>query len=175
MKEFTAAQMLRIWRRHLGLDSVRVDCTVEAFDGADIDALITDAMRAWYLELLDTAPLHLVPTGRATVRSTSVLANSLMHITVGPEVRRVVDIESPRWSRPAAIMARAGMEVVMSRAMSPYCEWWPWAAVQGRDIIAAPLEESDAFTVTAVIDPGADKYILDQTLVKTIPETLSNL
>ena len=53
-------EMLSQWRMRRALEPLRSDCTVERIDGIDLDSFLKMEMRDWYLNLLDTAPLHLL-------------------------------------------------------------------------------------------------------------------
>ena len=60
--ELTRDDMLRLWRTRAGLEPLRTDCRVEAVDGTDADSVLEPMMRAWYLNLLDTADTRLLRT-----------------------------------------------------------------------------------------------------------------
>lgn len=57
----TEAELLAIWRRLLHFDPVRRECSVERADGIDVDDLLRLHLRAWYAQLLRTAPLDWLP------------------------------------------------------------------------------------------------------------------
>lgn len=177
MKHFTSAQMLALWRRRLGYDAVRTDCTVEAVDGHDVDTLIATAMRAWYLRQLDEAPASLVNTARAIPASVSSLGAGVMQAVLPAACRRVIAVTAARWNLPARLVDARSPEAtaLMSRIRSPYAmpgDSSPLAVIAPDRLYLLPLDEGDAFVIDAVIDPGDQSYIIDESLLSTIPETL---
>lgn len=51
----SSQQMLQTWRDCAGLEPLSADCSIERFDGIDINSRLTRLMRQWYLALLDSA------------------------------------------------------------------------------------------------------------------------
>lgn len=178
MMTYTQEEMLAIWRTRLGFDELRTDCTVERYDGLDVNAGILAAMRAWYLNLLSTAPAQLLPV-RQFSPATSAAGSSLLRLVPPPECRRVLEVSSPRWACPAEPQSRRDVAGLLAGLSSPYAEaapGLPVAAVCGDgSLLAAPLDEDSAVTLTGVADPGPDTYILDPSLLSSIPTDYSLL
>lgn len=53
--------MLAQWKLRHYMEPLRDDCEVTRYDGVNVDSLIALEMQDWYLHLLDTAPLKMVP------------------------------------------------------------------------------------------------------------------
>lgn len=165
--------MLGIWRAALGYDELRTDCTVEVYEGREINDVLSRAMRSWYLRLLDTASPGLLPTRASAARSTEAAGTALVRAVLPPDMRRPLMVDAPRWSRPAAVEDNLGR---LHDVDAPYgC---PDAAsplavlASDGSLLLAPLEDGDAFTVTGVYDPGPEQYILDESFLSTIPATI---
>ncbi len=165
--------MLAIWRAALGYDESRTDCTVEVYDGREINGALSRAMRAWYLTLLDTASAALLPVRAATARTAAAAGTGVVKASLPPDLRRPLVVDAPRWSRPAQVSADDGRLRELDAPFGAPDNYSPMAML-ARDgsLLLAPLEESDAFTVTGVYDPGEEQYILDETLLSTIPASI---
>lgn len=165
--------MLEIWRAALGYDESRTDCTVEVYDGREINEVLSRAMRAWYLGLLDTASPALLPTRATTARSTEAAGTAIIRAALPADMRRPLMVDAPRWSRPAAV--ETGLDRLRD-VDAPYgCPdaASPMAALApDGSLLLAPLDDGDAFTVTGVYDPGPAQYTLDESFLSTIPATI---
>lgn len=168
--------MLGIWRRRLGYDDVRTDCSVESYDGHDVNGRIREAMRAWYLHLLDTADPRLLPHGPVAAESTQTAGPRRLLIRLPDRCRRPLRMTAARWDAPAEADPDPRRLDALRRLASPF--GWPddscpaMCLLPGGDIVAAPLDEGDAFTVVAVTDPADGSYVLDESLLDTIPHRL---
>lgn len=178
MKTFSKAEMLALWRRRLGFDERRNDCTVEVYDGREVNDIITDAMRSWYLRLLDSAPLRLLPAARISCTAAPAGIHT-MSISLPESCRRVTAVEAPRWDFPAVPDSSGRAQEAISLAAGPFggpSDARPVVADDGsRTLLAAPLDAGDAFTVTGISDPGDAVYILDESLLDTIPSSIPPL
>lgn len=176
---FTKAEMLKLWRTAAGLEPLRADCAVERVEGVDADAMIEPRMRAWYLNLLDTAPPALVPVedvGRSMmIKKDEDGATAVAQL---PErARRLLEMRMTGWSRSARPCPAAEGARRRALALNPYCAPGaarPLCAVEGRRVYLAPVGKGDiADYATAVVDHGADVYILDELLLATIPDVFN--
>ena len=170
--------MLRLWRIAAGLEPLRADCTVEIIEGIDTDAMIRHHMRAWYLKLLDTAPVQLLPV--ADIAPDLHLAHApggAATATLPSRARRLIDIRLSSWMQPA--IPHADPAATLRLAVNPYCAPGPHSpacTATGRHLLLTPAR-ADTDTVVramAVTDPGPDAYILDETLLHTIPDILTH-
>ncbi|MCM1033390.1 MAG: hypothetical protein NC405_06485 [Odoribacter sp.] len=173
---YTKEEMLTLWRRALGFDESRTDCTVEQYDGRSVNDTITEAMRAWYLNHLDTANPGLLPVDKVST-TTVTEGHSLLRIKPSKNCRRPLEVTAARWNTPAFVAPCKLYTPMLARLSSPYStitESQPVAVLHpdGRSILAAPLDEGDAFIVEGVTDPDEDTYIIDDSLLTTIPDTI---
>ncbi len=177
---YTQQEMLDIWRRCMGFDIIRNDCTIDTFDGIDTDATLIELIRQWYLTLLDTADPRLLPV--------EDIASQLSPVEYSPEIiclelpdtcRRVTEVYSSDWIAPIAPADAddALIKMRFARMASPYARpglGSPLAAVRSRNLILSPCSSDSILSVKAVVDPGENSYILDKTLLSTIPNYLLN-
>lgn len=156
LRTLTHDEMLKLWRTAAGLEPRRSDCRVERVEGLDADAVIEPRMRSWYLRLLDTAPPHLLP--------------------VADGVRRLLSLRLTGWMRPAGPADEAEASRRAALALNPYLRPGPHSPLcitHGRRLTAAPFEDGDIVAeAMAVTDPGSALYILDESLLETIPDIL---
>lgn len=179
MKNFSENEMLAVWRRRLGYDEARTDCTIERYDGHDINGRLREAMRVWYLRLLDTADPRLLPHGAVVPAAVHACGSRQLLIELPAGCRRPLLMHAARWERPAAPAADPRALAGLRRLASPF--GWPDESCpavcllpDGR-LVAAPLEEADAFTLDAVAEPADGSYVLDESLLETIPDHLEDL
>lgn len=170
MKTYTQAAMLALWRRSLGLDELRNDCTVEVFEGRDVAAALLPMMRRWYLDLLDSAPAGRVPVQSHTLAVQPVANSRAVSVTMPAAVRRVIHVRADTWSMAAGALARVS---------SPYAGPTvrrPLAVDRGDGTIDLyPGAGVASATVSAVTDPGDDIYTLDEALLGSIPTTITQI
>lgn len=170
MLTLSKTEMLSIWRREHGFEPLRTDCTVEATDGIDIDAWLEPKMRRWYLRLLDTAPVHLLPV-RELSRSVTLSSTSApLAVVTPPEgVRRVISVRLQGWQRPVQPVAEGEAAAALARTASPYgrpgpCE--PLAVVRpDGTLLVGPVDIPVIDSFRAVVDPGPETYTLDESLI----------
>lgn len=179
MMELSHQQMLALWRRRLGFDEIRDDCSVEVFEGRQVNDLIATAMRSWYLRLLDSADTRLLPVGIVSYTDCLSAGRNLLRIVPAANVRRVIAVEAPRWDHPVTPIPYQDATDALNLLKGPFgapSASAPLAVDTGhRDILAAPLQLSDAFSLYGIADPGNGRYILDEVLLDTIPNSLKLL
>lgn len=172
----TRSQMLEAWRRRAGLEPLNRDCTIERFDGIDADAVIAERMRQWYLDLLDNGDLKLI--GSATEASSLVKArlttgNGSAVIETDPSVRRLLTIRLSGWERSAAVVDRSDAAGLIGLQDNRYSRAGTASPLAYRDeaglVIATPATGVTVISAMAIIDPGADTYILDERALDSIP------
>lgn len=170
--ELTRDDMLRLWRTRAGLEPLRTDCRVEAVDGTDADSVLEPMMRAWYLNLLDTADPRLLRT--EDVSHEIVLTRCDEHEAVEgmlPErVRRLLEVRMTSWLNPAVPCTPAEAGRRHALALNPYTApgpTHPLCSVDGRRLHLQPyVEAGDVLVVArAVTDPGPELYVLDERLL----------
>lgn len=178
MKTYTETEMLAIWRSRLGFDEVHTGCTVESFDGHDVDSRIRQAMRAWYLRLLDTAQARLLPCEQVEAASTQVYGRRQLLIRLPDRCRRPLRMHADRWCSAASPDSSERTLVDLQRLASPF--GWPddscpiVCLLPDGAVVAAPLEPDNDFSIYAVVEPADGSYTLDESLLDTIPNRLTD-
>lgn len=161
------AEMLACWRRAFGYETTNLGVDIEAFEGVEYTQSLIDNMRRWYLGLLDNASPALLPVETMTLKAEPFDTGVLCRTTLPPAVRRVLKVESAEWQRTPELLTRAAAEQRLSRLASPYAR--PSAgeplAIVGEGVVeVAPCSGGQVY-VTAVCDPGASTYVLDESLL----------
>jgi len=165
--------MLGRWMLHCGFEPLRADAAVVRADGIDLEKLMAQRMRQWYLDLLDTAPVELLETddiaGNLTV---TVLADGSGLIMLPEECRRLLSIRLEGWTRNAAIVSAGSAAArrqcnLMTRAGAS-C---PVAVADGREIrLFSPVAgRATVASAIAVMRPEPDIYRLDERALALIP------
>ena len=177
MLSLSSSEMLALWRRALGFETLRTDCSVEAVEGIDIDAAISLRMRQWYLDLLDSADPDLLPVSDiAPQASLSQPQNDGSAIICLPEnARRVLSLRLNRWMRYASPRTPDSVSDILALMASPYGRpgiYSPLAVLLPHALMVAPAQSDSIASLLAVIDPGPESYILDESLLALIPKTL---
>lgn len=175
----SSSQMLQAWRKAAGLEPSIDSCSIEAFDGIDVNDRISTLMRQWYLALLDTADPALIPppADAAGALSLHYQGGGRAIITPDQSVRRLLSVKLSEWSRPADIVDGSSIALAIAMLDNPFSAAGPASPIAWRDssgrIFAAPATGSSSIvSSSAVIDPGPDSYILDERALETIPSPL---
>jgi hypothetical protein len=160
----TRSQMLDLWRRIRAVEPLRLDCTVERTDGVDLDATLTNEMRAWYLHLLHTAPPSMLCPMDMTAQARVVAAGdgSAASVSLPAEsgVVRVLAVRFSAW--PAAVAPCAAVERVMRLAANPFCSEMREAAVTPDGAVVASGAQGATLTeLLCVVDHGEEVYQFD--------------
>lgn len=179
MKTYNRSAMLVLWRTSLGLDTVHESCSVQAVEGLDVDRYIERAMRLWYLEILDRAPSRLVHTADVASRATLAVSGSRGSVTFPADVRRVLSVRLSGWNAPAQVAAGKEAARRLARCASPFgrpgpCRPLVVECAQGVEVMPAAASDTVA-ELRAVVDPGPEVYILDESLTATIPTSLEDV
>lgn len=178
MKTYSSAEMLAIWRTRLGLQTSRTDASVVIFEGIDTDAHISRRMRLWYLDLLRTADPSLLPTADVARQATlSAFSPATRLISLPDGALRPLLVKMQGWISPVVPLAGEPAARAIARLASPYaqpCTEAPLAACITATLLVGPVETPVIESLTAVVDPGPDRYVLDESLLNTIPTQLTN-
>ncbi len=178
----TESQMLAIWRRVLGLDCSMPDAAADRTDGIDIDAYLRRAMRTWYLDHLDNAPLaSLVISDVADVAATRLTPSgntpATGTIAIPDTWRRICSVKLHGWLRPAVPVDAADPAAgpLLARMCAPLAApgvFEPVAVRTPAAIICAPFIRPGVESLLAVADPGPGLYEMHESLLSTIPQTI---
>lgn len=176
MQTYTKSEMLSLWRRSLGLETVNNSCTIEAVEGLDVDNIIIDYMRRWYLDLLDTAPAHLCPVTNAARQATVSLQDMFGLIVLPKGTRRVLSVKLSSWLRQVVVQSAEEAAGRIARLPSPFGRPGvndPLAITGADGLHVYPAGKDAGIDILMVIaDPGEELYILDEVLLSTIPRCL---
>lgn len=170
MITLSSSEMLALWRRHLGLSPSRRDCSVEIVEGIDVDDIIAQRIRSWYLDLLDNAPPCLLPTRDYSpdVRMTLSLDSPWGEIALPPQARRPLSVCLKGWVTDAPVLSPAQAAPRIARMASPFGMPGPCEplAIRGPDgIVRVTPLAGPVSSLIAVDDPSPDAYTLDPSLL----------
>lgn len=175
IKEYTRDDMLKLWRTRAGLEPSRTDCRIEIVEGIDADAFIEPAMRAWYLRLLDTADPALLPVDDVhhDISLTVCPGHEAVEGELPSSVRRLLEVRMTGWLNSAIPCTPVAQPRRHALALNPYSApgpTHPLCSLDGRRICMRPFtDDGDVLVLArAVVDPGPDRYILDDSLLSTI-------
>lgn len=171
----TAAEMLDLWRLRRALLLLREDCAVERRDGIDLDRLLHAELRAWYSNLLDTAPVEmLVLTDIARDVAPALHADGHLTVTLPTGCRRVVEVEVEGWSRAATLTASD--TPLALRQDNPYCRGRvdaPVAVVHPERLVLYSAPPGDVKPrlrrLLCIMEPEEGMYELDERAISLIP------
>lgn len=142
--------MLDLWRLAAGLVPAEAEASVERFDSLDIDRRLEIAMRAWYLDLLDNAPVRYLAPGdisRRLVWRRDSFSLPVDFVCSGRDL--VVPADGYVFTRSTC---------------SPLC----YGAVPPEPGGASAFRVPEV--VLAITDPGEETYILDDSALYLIPD-----
>lgn len=179
---FTSRQMLQIWHSCAGLEPLSADCTIERFDGVDVDSRLSELMRQWYLALLDEGDPRLIgqPCDASSLVSLKAAAGDWSATVVcEPSVRRLCAIRLSEWHREVPVVERSEIAHLLPFQANPFsragvCDPIAWRNPDG-SVHAIPSTASSRVTAaSAVVDPGEDSFRLDTRALSTINDYLSH-
>lgn len=152
----TQSQMLEIWRRKRMVEPLRLDCTVSRTDGPDVDAMLTEEMRRWYLNLLDSGPRSaLAPVDITQSCRLDALSDGRLTIS-GPEgCRRILSVQFAGWDFPLEVTDRQPVN-----NFNPY-QLRPAACRLAPDRVAITGAQGALKEVIAAMDISPAIYIFD--------------
>jgi hypothetical protein len=176
--KLTDAQMLALWRRAQGLEAERSDCSVEVFEGYDIASALSTAMRQWYLNLLDTAPLqYLVCTDISTQITLTNIADGVWQFSLGAEVRRLISLQIEGCTHPSNIQTYDNAQREFALNTNRYSRRGtanPAAVQLGTTVTlycrTATGNAPVIVSAMAVTDPGDEWYIFNESALSLIPK-----
>lgn len=170
----THTEMLGRWMLHCGYEPLRADATVVRADGIDLERLMAQRMRRWYLDLLDTAPVELLETDDIAAQLQAARgADGCARLTLPDECRRLISIRMSGWARNATVVAADSP--VARRQCNPMTRGGaaaPVAVVEGREVwLYSPAGSNlNIESAVVVMRPPADTYRLDERALSLIPE-----
>ena len=164
----TRSEMLQLWRRIRAVEPMRLDCTVERTDGVDLDALLINEMRTWYLHLLHTAPPSMLCPMDMTVQARVSTNGGLATVTLPTDggVVRVLAVKFSQW--PVAVAPDGTAEQVARLAANPYCSERHGAAMAADGAVVVSAPQGTLSELLCVVDHGEDVYQFDDSALAEI-------
>ncbi|MDE6397486.1 MAG: hypothetical protein K2K84_09455 [Muribaculaceae bacterium] len=168
-------QMLGKWRRGALLEPALADCSVERFDGLQVDPVLRQAMRTWYLGLLrEGNPAMLKVTDISDRAGLRPEGTGRWRVTVPADTVRILEltIEGQPWPVRTLDVNRETDRRAIAALGNRYCRM-SFTAVIGADrqwtLTGPPLESPGIASCRAITDPGDEIYVLDERLLDEIP------
>lgn len=180
----TLVQMLDRWRTAHNLEPARLDCSVEVFEGWDVNERLTLEARQWYLHLLDTAPASCLCPHDISDRVRLTAPADLTGVRTAPlpdDVRRVLTLTVSGAAAPVTVTDADGVDAATLRRLrgcagNHYTAGnaaTPVAAVSGRTLwLWTGTAMPEVTEIRAVTDPGEDVFELDESALALIPKRL---
>ncbi len=182
----TQAQMLSLWRRAQGLEPTAAAVSLEQWDSIDTEAQLALRMRQWYLRLLDTGDEALVATSDISSQISLRRLDFGVYTAALPlTCRRLLrfNITDDCGTSMVVPDTENTSEQVATRYRRRRANPWgasayipPRACVRGQSLIVtcgAGPDGAETLPVIseaqAVVDPGDETYILDESALTTIP------
>lgn len=165
----TRSEMLRLWKRIRAIEPLRLDCTADRTDGPDVDSLLTDQMRAWYLNLLDNAPESRIAPCECADSAQVEFSDSATAIVKAPSgCRRILSVRFSGWDFPVKISD----EPIPQKIANPYCR--RHAAFRlGNDRIAVFGPVGTLSELRCALDISDQVYIFDNSAISDIYDSAS--
>lgn len=180
----TKDQIIKSRRIADGFDYTLNGASVESTTGIDLDAYLERDIRQRYLELIDTAPPHLLAPGNIASQCSLSTAQGAATISTPANCRRVFDVRLGGWLRPCAVLPPELAEATIRARSNPYAAATPANPVAvelpgrtdgGSPSIMAWPAGSAITAVNAATDPGPDLYILDEAALPHLLKPLTPL
>lgn len=176
MKTFSipSDELLQLWKLHHGYGPMRNDCVVSRTDGPDLDALIMEKIRAWYVKMLTDMPKEYLPVTEISTQLTLSPLEGGAWSRLPDNCMRIIDVTAANWTVPAVIVTDLTHPDALAQT-NPFARAGSDrpVVIKGTDSISffpAPVPDSD-FSVKAVIIPDvdADSYLFTPVLYSQIP------
>lgn len=170
----THSEMLSRWMLHCGFEPLRADAAVVRTDGIDLERLMAQQMRQWYLDLLDTAPVEMLETDDIAAQlDVTTDGDGVGRVALPADCRRLISIRVKGWSRDATIVdAGSALARRQCNRLTRGGSACPVAVVEGRRVALYSLAGDTAVveSAMAVMRPADDVYRLDERALSLIPD-----
>lgn len=166
-------EMLSQWRMRRALEPLRSDCTVERIDGIDLDSFLKMEMRDWYLNLLDTAPIHLLTLTDITSKvSLSKNKDRSVAICLPQGCRRVIELTLDCSPVPIKITtADTPLAICQQNPFSQSGTVSPIAIhCHDRLIVHAGSDDFNIVQLLCIMEPDDGFYELDEAALSLISQ-----
>lgn len=163
-RTLTESEMLQLWKRHRAVEPLRLDCTALRTDGPDVDSLLKEEMRQWYLNLLDNGPESAVISTNAAQTATIQTLTDGRVLILGPEgCRRILSVMYSDWDFPVKVMPLPERQ----GPRNPYCRR-PAAYRIDRRHIAVTGARGTLRDLQCVVDISDKVYLFDDSALENI-------
>lgn len=173
----TNEQMARIWRARAAIESADSDSSFERFDAVDIADAINFAMRQWYLNLLDTAPLSCLVATDITEKLKQKSAGAVWITAELPsDCRRLTSLTLASSPLPVRIVDDINDDVKLKRILAN--TYTRGAAFEPRAFVVqrmlTVIAPSPAISsAVGIVDPGDETYTLDESALTLIDRAVA--
>lgn len=177
MKTFLipTSELLQLWKLHHGYSPERNDCVITRNDGTDIDAILLEQIRSWYIKSLSEIPIDLLPCSDITDSlNLQPIDKSSAWSALPDNCFRVASVTATQWGKPALIVTdlSSAEAQAQSNPFSRADKEHPAAIVNSNTITFFPAPESvESLSVKAVLMPDKDatEYPFTPVLLAQIP------
>ena len=113
LQTYTEAQMLQYWKRRLGLIApAAAESAEEPSDLTELDRRLLDDIRAWYAQVLRTAPADAVPVADLASEAVVLMCGEGMACVRLPDRgTRLMELMLEGWEHPLRIFAAPGSDL----------------------------------------------------------------
>ncbi len=167
--------MLAYARMKAMLEPQRADCAIEYTDGIEVDALLEEQLRQWYLSLL----LH---GAREHLAEVDVAVQSVLNSAVSPgggsvvslpqACLRALEIRMDGWLCAAPILPASALPHLVRRQRNPFLAATASTPVavmseDGRHIYAYPGGAA-VLRLMGAVDEGVESYSFDESALASL-------
>lgn len=182
----TGPELLAYRRLVAGYDGSTPDHAIEIEEGYNVDGRLAAQLRAWYLQLLDTAPVELLAPDNIAAMTTVTSGQVESLAEVPPTVlrlpaicRRVFAVQLRGWHHAVAVQPSDRYDEIFACQQNPFTA----ATVERPVAVALPSATagqtpaiavwpagvlSQVSLVTAVTDQGDDIYAFDERALEQV-------
>jgi hypothetical protein len=172
--QYSKSQLLEYRRKIAGLEPLRTDCSIEIVDGIDVDSLLEQELRLWYLDLLDNGDVALLETTDiASTLALSTRPDGAAIIKLPDNCRRVLSIRLNGWLTDAKVLDLRSAERRLQLLRNAYARPGtadPLAVDLGNGSLLVAPADSYVASAVAIRDPGDDKFIFDEKALINLSE-----
>ncbi len=162
--------MLSQWRMRRALEPLRSDCAVTRRDGIDLDSFLKIEIRDWYLNLLDTAPVHLLTlTDIAPLVAIEQAGEGCSAITLPQQCRRIIELNINNNPAPVEITAAGSpLALCQQNPFSRAGDIAPVAMLHGSRLTIYSASVPSIARLLCVMEPEDGYYELDEAALSLI-------
>lgn len=159
---------------HAGMEPLRTDSLLTRTDGADVERVMLDRMRAWYADMLATQPADKLPlSDMAAEIEVSIDESGAGTAMLPARCLRVVLVMAHGWERPAVIVTDPESDLAAEQA----CEFTRGGTVSPVAVIdhgvmklyTPPGGNAKLSRVLCVMRPPEGTYLLTDAMKGLLP------